>query len=51
MNPIKMLENADETGLSIQIFRPESPFTKEEVLNPDFLPADHQTAENGENME
>jgi hypothetical protein len=31
---------ADETGLSIQIFPPESPFSKEEVLNPDFLPAD-----------
>jgi hypothetical protein len=42
---------ADETGLSIQIFPLESPFTKEEVLNPDFLPADNQTAENGENKE
>ncbi len=42
---------ADETGLSIKIFPLESPFTKEEVLNPDFLPADNQTAENGENKE
>ena len=42
---------AGATGLSIQIFPLESPFTKEEVLNPDFLPADHQPAENGENME
>ncbi len=31
---------AGETGLSIQIFPSESPFSKEEVLNPDFLPAD-----------
>ena len=39
---------AGETGLSIQIFPPESPFTTEEVLNPDFLPADNDTAENME---
>ena len=39
---------ADETGLSIQIFPPESPFTREEVLNPDFLPADNEPAENME---
>ncbi|MFB2937262.1 DUF29 domain-containing protein [Aerosakkonemataceae cyanobacterium BLCC-F154] len=31
---------AGETGLSIKIFPPESPFTVEEVLNPDFLPDD-----------
>jgi predicted DNA-binding ribbon-helix-helix protein len=42
---------AAETGLSIQIFPLESPFTTEEVLNPDFLPTDNDTAENGENME
>ncbi|WP_354635957.1 DUF29 domain-containing protein [Planktothricoides raciborskii] len=42
---------AAETGLSIQIFPPESPFTKEEVLNPEFLPADNEPAENGENKE
>ncbi len=33
---------AGGTGLSIQIFPPESPFTTEEVLNPDFLPADEE---------
>lgn len=27
------------TGLPIQIFPRESPFTREEVLNPDFLPS------------
>lgn len=32
---------SDETGLSINLFPPESPFTVEEVLNPDFLPPDH----------
>ena len=37
---------ADETGLSIQIFPPESPFTREEVLNPDFLPADNEPKNN-----
>ncbi|MBD2485776.1 DUF29 domain-containing protein [Planktothrix sp. FACHB-1365] len=31
---------SDETGLSINEFPPESPFTLEEVLNPDFLPSD-----------
>lgn len=39
---------ADETGLFIQIFPPESPFTQEEVLNADFLPTDHDPAENME---
>lgn len=37
---------ADETGLSINLFPPESPFTLEEVLNPDFLPSDHNPSEN-----
>ena len=37
---------AGETGLSIQIFPPESPFTGEEVIDPDFLPPDNDTAEN-----
>lgn len=37
---------ADETGLSINIFPPESPFTMEEVLNPDFLPSDNDRTEN-----
>jgi len=37
---------ADETGLSIQIFPPESPFTREEVLKPDFLPADNEPKNN-----
>jgi hypothetical protein len=37
---------ADETGLSIKIFPPESPFTMEEVLNPDFLPSDNDNPEN-----
>lgn len=31
---------SDETGLSINEFPPESPFTLEEVLNPDFLPSE-----------
>ncbi|VXD13634.1 conserved hypothetical protein [Planktothrix serta PCC 8927] len=31
---------AGETGLSINEFPPESPFTVEEVLNPDFLPSE-----------
>ena len=37
---------ADETGLSIKIFPPESPFTVEEVLNADFLPAESDQSEN-----
>ena len=37
---------ADETGLSIKIFPPESPFTVEEVLNPDFLPSNNDNTEN-----
>ena len=37
---------ADETGLSINLFPPESPFTVEEVLNPNFLPPDHNPSEN-----
>ncbi len=37
---------ADETGLSIKIFPPESPFTVEEVLNPDFLPPESDRPEN-----
>jgi Domain of unknown function DUF29 len=37
---------AAETGLSIQIFPLESPFTKEEVLNPDFLPAYNEPKNN-----
>ena len=32
---------AGETGLSIEIFPPESPFTVEEVLNSDFLPTEN----------
>ncbi len=31
-------EAADETGLSINIFPTESPFTPEATLNPDYLP-------------
>ncbi|MEZ2302876.1 MAG: DUF29 domain-containing protein, partial [Microcoleus sp.] len=42
---------AGETGLSIAIFPPESPFTGEEVLNPDFLPPDSDRSENPENIE
>jgi Domain of unknown function DUF29 len=42
---------AGETGLSIAIFPPESPFTGEEVLNPDFLPSDSEWSENPENIE
>lgn len=42
---------ADETGLSIQIFPPESPFSPKEVLNPDFLPADNNHGKNDENKE
>lgn len=37
---------AGETGLSIKIFPPESPFTVEEVLNSDFLPSDNDRPEN-----
>lgn len=37
---------AAETGLSIKIFPPESPFTVEEVLNADFLPAESDGSEN-----
>ncbi|MFB2919880.1 DUF29 domain-containing protein [Aerosakkonema funiforme] len=37
---------AAETGLSIKVFPPESPFTVEEVLNPDFLPAESDDPEN-----
>lgn len=37
---------AGETGLSIQIFPLESPFTIEEVLNLDFLPADNDANKN-----
>jgi len=37
---------AGETGLSIAIFPPESPFTVEEVLNADFLPAESDDPEN-----
>ena len=29
---------ADETGLSIETFPEQCPFTKEEILNPDYLP-------------
>jgi hypothetical protein len=29
---------AQETGLAIEAFPPESPFTPEEALNPDYLP-------------
>ncbi len=39
---------AAETGLSIAIFPPESPFTVEEVLNPDFLPTESDRPENME---
>ena len=42
---------ADETGLSIATFPSESPFTGEEVLNPDFLPPDSDGSENPENIE
>ncbi|MEZ2237380.1 DUF29 domain-containing protein [Microcoleus sp.] len=42
---------AGETSLSIQIFPPESPFTGEEVLNPDFLPPECDRSENPENIE
>ena len=42
---------ADETGLSIAIFTPDSPFTEEEVLNPDFLPPDSDRSETRENIE
>ncbi|MFB2879479.1 MULTISPECIES: DUF29 domain-containing protein [Floridanema] len=37
---------AAETGLSIEIFPPESPFTVEEVLNADFLPSQSNDTEN-----
>lgn len=37
---------AAQTGLSIKIFPPESPFTVEEVLNADFLPAESDGLEN-----
>lgn len=37
---------AGETGFSIEIFPPESPFTREEVLHPDFLPTESDRAEN-----
>lgn len=37
---------AGETGLSIKIFPLKSPFTVEEVLNPDFLPSDNDNPEN-----
>ena len=37
---------AAQTGLSIKIFPPESPFTVEEVLNADFLPAESHGSEN-----
>lgn len=39
---------AGETGLSIKIFPPESPFTVEEVLNPDFLPSESDDSDNME---
>jgi hypothetical protein len=39
---------AGETGLSIKIFPPESPFTVEEVLNPDFLPSESDDPKNME---
>ncbi len=42
---------ADETGLSIATFPPESPFTEQEVLNPDFLPPECDGHENPENIE
>ncbi|MGK7925040.1 MAG: DUF29 domain-containing protein [Spirulina sp.] len=31
---------AEETGLAIALFPNESPFTSEEILNPDFFPSD-----------
>ncbi|CAD5964604.1 DUF29 domain-containing protein [Planktothrix agardhii 1029] len=37
---------ADETGLSINLFPTESPFTVEEVLNPDFLPSEKNCPKN-----
>ncbi|OKH35702.1 hypothetical protein NIES2119_19590 [[Phormidium ambiguum] IAM M-71] len=37
---------AGETGLSIEIFPPESPFTVEEVLHADFLPSQSNAPEN-----
>ncbi|MGA9378014.1 MAG: DUF29 domain-containing protein [Phormidium sp.] len=37
---------AGETGLSIEIFPPESPFTVEEVLHADFLPSQSNDPEN-----
>jgi hypothetical protein len=37
---------AGETGLSIKIFPPESPFTVEEVLNSDFLPTESDGFDN-----
>ncbi|MBD2179614.1 DUF29 domain-containing protein [Aerosakkonema funiforme] len=39
---------AAETGLSIKVFPSESPFTVEEVLNADFLPAESEDSENME---
>jgi len=39
---------AGETGLSINLFPPESPFTVEEVLNPDFLPSENVRPENND---
>ena len=39
---------AGETGLSINEFPPESPFTVEEVLNPDFLPSENVRPENND---
>ncbi|MFB2974170.1 DUF29 domain-containing protein [Aerosakkonema sp. BLCC-F183] len=37
---------AAETGLSIKVFPPESPFAVEEVLNADFLPSESDGSEN-----
>lgn len=37
---------ADETGLSINLFPTQSPFTVEEVLNPDFLPSEKNCPKN-----
>ena len=37
---------ADETGLSINLVPTESPFTVEEVLNPDFLPSEKNCPKN-----
>ena len=37
---------AGETGLSINLFPTESPFTVEEVLNPDFLPSEKNCPKN-----